>query len=73
MPYDITLRDVFRRCVESVGAERILFGTDSSYFPRGFSDQYLREPLRICYDIGLPQESIQKIFYGNAVRLLKLG
>ena len=72
MPYDITLRDVFRRCVESVGAGRIIFGTDSSYFPRGFSDQYLREQLRICYDIGLPQESIEKIFYGNAARLLKL-
>jgi predicted TIM-barrel fold metal-dependent hydrolase len=71
MPYELSLKDVFRRCIESIGPDRLIFGTDSSYFPRGFSEQYLREQLKICYEIGLDEESINKIFYGNAVNLLK--
>jgi predicted TIM-barrel fold metal-dependent hydrolase len=72
MPNETSLIDVFRRCIESIGPERLIFGTDSSYFPRGFSDQYLREQLKTCYEIGLPEESIKKIFYKNAKKLLKL-
>jgi predicted TIM-barrel fold metal-dependent hydrolase len=73
MPYPLTLRDLFRKAVETVGAERIIFGTDSSYFPRGFSEDYLKEQVRECRAIGLDEGSVEKIFYGNAARLLKLG
>ncbi|MCJ7572976.1 amidohydrolase family protein [Candidatus Bathyarchaeota archaeon] len=73
MPYPLTLRDLFRKAVETVGAERIVFGTDSSYFPRGFSEDYLKEQVRECRAIGLDEGSVEKIFYGNAARLLKLG
>ena len=72
MPYDLTLNEVFRKAIATVGPERIIFGTDSSYFPRGFSEDYLREQLKACYEIGLEQSSIDKIFYENAARLLKL-
>lgn len=72
LPYELTLKDVFRKAVETVGPERILFASDSSYFPRGFSVEYLREQLRICYEIGVQENSIAKIFGGNAERLLKL-
>jgi len=72
MPDDITMKDLFRKAMETIGPERLIFGTDSSYFPRGFSVEYLREQLRVCYDMGLEDESIEKIFYGNAARLLKL-
>jgi predicted TIM-barrel fold metal-dependent hydrolase len=72
MPNETSLTDVFRRCIESIGPDRLIFGTDSSYFPRGFSDQYLREQLKTCYEIGLTEESIKKIFYENAKKLLKL-
>jgi len=72
MPDDITMKDLFRKAMETIGPERLIFGTDSSYFPRGFSVEYLREQLRVCYDMGLEDESIEKIFSGNAARLLKL-
>jgi predicted TIM-barrel fold metal-dependent hydrolase len=72
MPYELSLKDVFRRCIESIGPDRLIFVTDSSYFPRGFSEQYLREQLKICYEIGLDEDNINKIFYENAVELLKL-
>ena len=72
MPYDLTLKDLFRKAIATVGPDRIIFGTDSSYFPRGFSRDYLREQLKACYQIGLEQNSIDKIFHKNAARLLKL-
>ncbi|TRO48816.1 amidohydrolase [Candidatus Bathyarchaeota archaeon] len=72
MPYDLTMKDLFRKAMETIGPDRLIFATDSSYFPRGFSVEYLREQLRVCHDMGLEEESIEKIFYGNAARLLKL-
>jgi predicted TIM-barrel fold metal-dependent hydrolase len=72
MPYRLTLRDLFLKCLETVGPDRIIFGTDSSYFPRGFSVDYLREQLREVRAIGVGEEAVNKIFYKNAARLLKL-
>jgi predicted TIM-barrel fold metal-dependent hydrolase len=72
MPYDLNLKDLFRKAVETIGVERLIFGTDSSYFPRGFSVEYLREQLKICYELGLPNTSIQKIFHDNASEILRL-
>jgi hypothetical protein len=72
MPYQLDLEDLFRKVMETVGPGRVLFGTDSSYFPRGFSEPYLREQLKACYGIGMNREDIEKIFHGNAEKLLKL-
>jgi predicted TIM-barrel fold metal-dependent hydrolase len=72
MPYKLTLRDLFLKCLETVGANRIIFGTDSSYFPRGFSENYLREQIREVRAIGVEDSTVDKIFYRNAARLLKL-
>ncbi len=72
MPYDLSLRDLFQKAYETIGAERLIFGTDSSYFPRGFSVEYLREQLKVCYELGFPEESIQRIFHDNAAELLGL-
>jgi len=73
MPEELTLKDLFRKAVETIGPERLIFGTDSSYFPRGFAEEYLREQLRVCYDMGLDETSIRRIFHDNAAELLKLG
>jgi len=72
MPYKLTLRDLFLKCLETIGPDRIVFGTDSSYFPRGFAVDYLREQLREIRAIGVDDSTVHKIFYGNAARLLKL-
>jgi len=73
MPYRLTLEDLFRRCYETIGPERIIFGSDSSWFPRGYVTAYLDEQLRICREIGIPETDIQAIFAGNAARLLRLA
>ena len=72
MPNELSLEKLFKKAMESVGPERIVFATDSSYFPRGFSEPYLVEQLKACRAVGIDDESIEKIFYGNAARLLKI-
>lgn len=72
MPYPLTLEDLFRKAYETLGPERIVFGTDSSAFPRGFSLRYLQDQLRACYTLNLHHEDIALIFGGNAARLLGL-
>jgi len=72
MPYPLTLEDLYRKALDTVGAERIVFGSDSSYFPRGFSERYLVDQLRACYTMNVPQDDIRLIFGGNASRLLRL-
>lgn len=72
MPYPLTLEDLFRKAFETMGPERVLFGTDSNAFPRGFSVRYLQDQLRACYSINLPEADIALVFGGNASRLLRL-
>jgi len=72
MPFEINLKALFRKAIETVGPDRIIFGSDSSYFPRGLSLPYLREQLKACRSLGLEEESIEKIFYKNAAKLLKI-
>jgi uncharacterized protein len=65
----LTLEHVFRQALAVAGPERILFGTDSSFFPRGW-----QQPIRAAQDaallaIGAAEEDRQKIFGGNFDRL----
>lgn len=73
MPYELTLEDLFRKAHETIGPERLVFGSDSSLFPRGFSVRYLQDQLRTCYTSNFPERDIKAIFGGNAARLLGLG
>jgi len=72
MPYPLTLEDLFRKAFETIGPERVLFGTDSAAFPRGFSVRYLQDQLRAAYTLNLPEADVAKVFGGNAARLFGL-
>jgi len=72
MPYPLTLAGLFRTFLETVGPSRIVFGTDSSWFPRGFAARYLADQMRACYEIGCAAAAVRAIFAGNAARLLGL-
>jgi predicted TIM-barrel fold metal-dependent hydrolase len=72
MPYKLTLEDLFQRFYETIGPERILFGSDSSWFPRGFAIRYLLDQIRICRFMNMKHEDLQLIFGGNAARLLNV-
>jgi predicted TIM-barrel fold metal-dependent hydrolase len=72
MPEEWTVKRLYRKYLETIGSERILFGTDSSWFPRGFSERYLQDQIRDLVYLGVSQETMQKILADNAARLLKL-
>ena len=72
MAQQLTLEDVFRRFYETHGPERIVFGTDSSWFPRGYVRRYLADQLRICWEMGMPAAHVQQIFGANAAALLDI-
>jgi predicted TIM-barrel fold metal-dependent hydrolase len=72
VPGDVTVKYLFRKYYETIGPSRIIFGSDSSWFPRGFAIRYLQDQMRDCLDLNMPDEHIQMIFAGNAARLLKI-
>jgi len=72
MAYELTLQDLFRKFYMTIGPDRILFGTDSSWFPRTFAYTYLEEQHRIMRFLNFSEEDIEKILFRNAARLLAL-
>lgn len=66
----LDLRAVFSRAIETIGAERLLFGTDSSFFPRGWQQAVFEQQATALYELGASAADAQKIFAGNAERLL---
>ncbi|GAB1483142.1 hypothetical protein MASR2M78_19580 [Treponema sp.] len=72
MPYELNLEILFRKFRETMGASRILFGSDSSWFPRGFAKAYLDEQVRSMVYVGYSEAEVDDVLYGNAASLLKL-
>jgi predicted TIM-barrel fold metal-dependent hydrolase len=65
----LTLEAVFRQALAVAGPDRVIFGTDSSFFPRGW-----QQPVHAAQDaavraVGVPDEDREKIFGGNFNRL----
>lgn len=68
----LTLEDVFGRALAVAGPERILFGTDSSFFPRGWQRPIHDAQVRAFDAIGLPQTAREQILGGNFDRIFSL-
>jgi len=69
-PQRPTLADLFRQTIDAIGAERLIFGTDSSFFPRGYRTNILEEQLGICNALELAPGAIDAVFGGTIRRLL---
>lgn len=66
----LDLASVFRHTLDVLGAERILFGTDSSVFPRGYCTDRA-ETQRVALEAaGATPTDIAAIFGGNLTRML---
>lgn len=65
----LTLTDVFRRALAIVGPDRLIFGTDSSFFPRGWRQVIYGAQRTILDELGAEPRTAQKIFSGNFERL----
>lgn len=66
-----TLEQLFAKFYATVGAGRILFGSDSEWFPRGFASRYLMDQLRAVRALNFPASDIRRIFRENALDLLQ--
>ena len=65
----LTLADVFRRALDVVGPDRLLFGSDSSFFPRGWVKDVYEQQAAALDQIGARAEVREKIFSANFARI----
>ena len=63
------LAAVFRQALAVVGPERLLFGSDSSFFPRGWVRGVYDQQSAALDEIGATADVRDKIFGGNFDRL----
>lgn len=69
----LTLEHVFERALDVAGPSRLLFGTDSSYFPRGWHHQILERQIAALRHIGVGTAAARLILGGNLLRLHNLS
>jgi predicted TIM-barrel fold metal-dependent hydrolase len=65
----LTIERVFATALAVAGPSRLLFGTDSSFFPRGWQAGVYDEQQRILDSIGVTATDQSAIFTGNFERL----
>jgi len=71
MKYEgLDLKTVFQRALRVCGARRLLFGTDSSFFPRGWNSTVYQLQSTALADLGISADDANLIFGGNLERLL---
>ncbi len=67
---ELTLNQVFGRALAVVGPERLLFGTDSSFFPRGWHRAVFEQQIQALAGCGVNAEAAELILGGNLRRLM---
>lgn len=65
----LTLADVFRQTLETLGPDRLLFGTDSSFFPRGWQQPVYDTQMSILDDLGIDDAARAQILGSNFDRV----
>jgi predicted TIM-barrel fold metal-dependent hydrolase len=69
----LTLEAVFRTALAVVGASRLLFGTDSSFFPRGWQQAVHDQQKAVVSSLGSSAWDAAQLFGGNFERLFPAG
>jgi hypothetical protein len=69
-PLDLTLEKVLSKAVDVLGCERLLFGTDSSVFPRGWRADILEAQEQAARTIGLDERQRERVFGENLEEML---
>jgi predicted TIM-barrel fold metal-dependent hydrolase len=65
----LTLDQVFRQALDVVGTDRLLFGTDSSFFPRGWQRSIHDAQRAALTAAGASEDVVGKIMGGNFERI----
>jgi predicted TIM-barrel fold metal-dependent hydrolase len=69
----LKLDDVFRQALLITGPSRLLFGTDSSFFPRGWNRPVFDAQFAALKQLGVPEPDMAQIFGGNFDRIFPVG
>ena len=76
LPYDIDLKQIFRKMITTGGSHKVLFGTDSTFFPRGWRINILEAQFQACNELKtdgvINEEDVYNIFYGNIKEMARL-
>ena len=65
----LTLEQVFKTALDTIGPDRLLFGTDSSFFPRGWNGEIYERQKAALKSIGVGDGAQHSIFHDNFARL----
>ena len=65
----LDLKTVFRRALDVAGAGRLIFGTDSSFFPRGWNREIFDRQCRVLEDLGIGGADARLILGENLERI----
>jgi predicted TIM-barrel fold metal-dependent hydrolase len=68
-----TLHSVLTRALAIAGPRRLLFGTDSSFFPRGWNRAIFDVQASVLQDLGVSAADAALIFGGNLRRITSPG
>jgi len=66
----LSLADIFRQTRDAIGAERILYGSDSGVFPRGYRADLLQAQIDAMLAAGFSAGEREGVLGGNLARLL---
>jgi predicted TIM-barrel fold metal-dependent hydrolase len=73
LPYELDLKKIFERALEAGGARKIIFGTDSTFFPRGFRHNVLEAQYNAVRSLQrngiVSDQDIEAIFRENILEL----
>ncbi|MBQ04208.1 hypothetical protein CL673_05800 [Candidatus Bathyarchaeota archaeon] len=75
LPYDLDIRKIFERAITAGGAKKVIYGTDSSFFPRGYRINILEQQYEAVKSLSegpdaiASTEDIDGIFRGNILGL----
>jgi len=70
-PYPLTLAEVFQKTRTVFGVERLLFGTDSGVFPRGWRKDIWAEQQQAMVSAGFSGAEMGMVLGGNAGRVFE--
>ena len=73
MPPQVDLKTVLDKTLQVFGPHRILFGTDSNVFPRGWRQDIFQQQVEILRELNTTREAVELILGGNIARLLGLS
>jgi predicted TIM-barrel fold metal-dependent hydrolase len=69
----LTLRDVFARALDVVGPSRVMFGSDSSFFPRGWQHGIFEVQSQVLADLRLGDADRADVLSGTFARVVGEG